>query len=265
MLDEAGVALENPPQTVTQRILKPSEITDDMLISLGIVNLVKSGYELDLSDEELMKRVRLEMGNGNDAFRVLLMVDSEERAVGSLRMSKWTPDGGDSRGRLYWNALNRINPAHAAERTHYVAGIVVDPAYQGSGIAKELLENTYKGDLLGEVPDVVLAQSKSLAAIIRGGKIARTHGFRTFVGQHEITGQQLSKVGDNSDRLKAYYATSLGQQGDYLEVPRNMLNPALPSLATVPAYLQPAFAGLIDAQHNNQTKTLQFPLISVKK
>lgn len=260
------------PSAIEIRKFKPSEITLPMFLSLGLIDLIRRGY--DRTENEISGAARAfgEFDEEDERSFIYLAIENK-RAIGELVATIWSTE--DKFGKWFWRNLERRNPSLAGRLKRFspvgvnISGVTTDPDYRGKGLGKKL----YQAMVSDLNPSFVTGATKEPAAVLARAS-ALKDGFRTFYGnmevtpgKNEITSRHMDLIdADIASRNRIYEYAQHWTGSDVYDI-EGWLSQKSPRLAELPSHIKRAFENLREAQdtinNKGEEKTAIKILISV--
>ncbi len=249
------------------QVLKPSQLSLDDYFERDLVELVSKGYGYSGDMAYLLEKTQEEYTADDKRMDIYLMMQ-DKRAIGSLCLLDWGPHQ-DRRGKPFWDKLRSDYPEVYAflavnKSAVDISGIVTHPDYRGLGVARRLVEYGIKR----VNPNLVLAQTKTPAAVLTTSRSLGRLGYSTFLGGVDVTPIGTLVKRSTYKAVKDCYIKARGVEegpgGVLLEDPELLL-PDVPDVSSLPFRIQEAFQPIITAQKQIGSQfTAVLPLISIK-
>ncbi len=246
------LTFQNP---VEIKSFKPSEMSLKLAVKLGLDELIPQGYSYEGTAASAGVYTMEEYAEEEDRTFIYIAMQ-DERAVGSLVTTRWTPD--DKYGKRFWAALklkdrslfNRLSKVSTLGA--HISGITTHPQVRRQGIAEKMFGHLIKV----QSPSFITGVTKTPEAVMARAKHLRTFGFRTFYGNTEVTPDKPSAEPDfytniHQSLLEADIKARSGME-EYEDTGVYFLTDGLtrkvPEVSDFPIYIQKAFEDVIEVQ-----------------
>lgn len=259
------------PRITIQRY-SPSEIRNHPEFYNDLRSLMRDGYGFT---EDLDEQVQHEYDGDNERRKIFLAFDNN-KIVGSLAVTAIHQNNLPRNEFIeHLQMISRDAAEACRDKSIYnVSGVVVHPQFQGEGIAKQLLT-----EFVNSLdPTIVVGRTKTPAAAFIRARTLAEHGFRTWLGNTEITPEGMSEnltLIDIQDVYQAYFLYKNSVAGSFGEmyVPEDTLQSSIPDISRFSESIQIAYSPIITAQtqenqlaieENRARRTAVLPLIAIK-
>lgn len=250
----------------------PTNLLTDHSLTHLLIDLVLNGYTLlETQTYDPLQTITEEYEYPDSSSHVFVMRD-EERIPGTVVILEWTKHSPQTEESLrFWETLSQeltdTQLLQTLESLNIleVAGIVTSLKERNKGVGKGLFTSvieTFK-------PALVMGQTKNPAAALVRMKVFREAGYRTFLGEYELTNEGIEKTTVQLPFMAAYAAAhNLGTpqpEGIIYPFDEYGITPDVPDVSTFPEYIQQAFLPIIEAQKRvGESTTIYAPLITIK-
>jgi GNAT superfamily N-acetyltransferase len=242
--------------------LSPWEVPLDRIRELGLATLADEGYGLDPDFEYDIERARRLLGEGE-----LSIALSQGVAVGAILVKELTKEDTVYGGRTFWKELALQDPkiVTSAESLSedpvaaHITAMMTLRDYRQQGIQRQLAEQTINK----LKPSIIFGETRNPAAVASGANVLKGFGYRTFLGEMEVTPGE-EEVGFPHKAIHSAFFKIAGRSTPPGFV-RTLDVGNLPALEGFAPPIQRAFAPLIEEQKRDNSVVLGLPLISVRR